>query len=290
MAVSVLKDLLICRVPLQLPIPCRSLQIAITDRLLAFLRTWRAPQKALRTEKISFYYLSPSWGYRSAIALQLAKGDVSISLSVASQIVANLKANNPVDRPCLELTMQVSEAGWIDFQLEDRALGTWLLNLPPFLTTKKQINLPKSASKLLTCQYAHARCCSLLRSGDREGLIKLKDSQMRLPIWQWQAPEPIPWFDAGSLRLVSQGDRDLLRQILIVSDVLANKPRKNWYEIINRLSEAVLAFDRYCRIWGEVKRDNLALSQARLGLVAIAQALLRQLLEEKMTLWAPTEL
>jgi hypothetical protein len=284
MAVSLLKDPLICRVPLQLPLPCPSFQIAISDRLLASVCA------ALVTEKISFYYLSSSWGYRSAIALQLAKGDISTALSIASQIVANLNASNPVDRSYLELMMRVSEAGWIDFQLDDRALGTWLQHLPPFLEAKEQINLPESVGKLLTCQYAHARCCSLLRSGDREGLIKLKDSQMRLSIWQWQAPEPIPWLNGDRFRLVSHCDRDLLRQILMVSDVLVNVPRKNWYEITNCLSEAVLAFDRHCRIWGEVKRDDLALSQARLGLIAIAQCLLRQLLEEKMTLWAPKEL
>jgi hypothetical protein len=289
MAVSVLKDPLICRDPLRLSIPCFSLQIAIKDRLLAMLDAWM-PQKALATEKISFYYLSSSWGYRSAIALQLAKGDLSTSSIIASQIIANLNASNPVDRPYLELKMQVSEAGWIDFQLDDRAFSLWLQNLAPFLAAKEQIAAPDSIGKLLTCQYAHARCCSLLRAGDREKIVKLKDSQMRLPIWQWQAPEPIPWLNSGNFRLVFSGERDLLRQILIVTDALINEPKKNWYEMTNRLSEAVLAFDRHCRIWGEVKQDNLALSQARLGLIAIAQCLLRRLLEEKMTLWAPKEL
>jgi hypothetical protein len=71
---------------------------------------------------------------------------------------------------------------------------------------------------------------------------------------------------------------------------LPSKEIENSIKLAMNLSEAVLEFERYCRIWGEVKQETPDLSQARLALIAIAQLLLWQLLQEKIGVWAPIEL
>ncbi len=49
-------------------------------------------------------------------------------------------------------------------------------------------------------------------------------------------------------------------------------------------------FERYCRIWGVVKEENLSLSQARLVLMAIALNYYQHLFYRQFGQKLPTEL
>ena len=55
------------------------------------------------------------------------------------------------------------------------------------------------------------------------------------------------------------------------------------------LSESFEEFSKHCRIYGEVKKTP-QLAQARLGLVAVTQKLLRSLLQDDLGVSAPVEL
>jgi arginyl-tRNA synthetase len=156
----------------------------------------------------------------------------------------------------------------------------------------------KDLPNLFPVQYAHARCCSLLRLAHRQGLIQLSDLDFNTPIAQLAQPNPIPWLndDQGAhtgqihLRLVHPAERCLISQMLDVSDITSHQGQLSCLKLAIALGNAFESFYSRCRIWGEVKTQAPKLAQARLGLVAITQGLLRSLLQEKLGVPAPVEL
>jgi hypothetical protein len=236
--------------------------------------------------KITLYSLQSPLGYRSAIALQLTK-EQNLLLPFLNKFVNSLNEHKleQSDRLTLDFTVRVWETGWIDFYPSDRALAIWLqqllqcLKLPDVKPVNEEI-----FPYLFASQYAHARCCSLLRLGHRESLIQLNN------LWQWEAPHSIPWCHCEKLQLVRLQEQHLIGQILAVVDELDNVSAQTSIKLATNLGQSVLEFDRHCRIWGEVKIEMPKLSQARLGLIAIAQLLLQKLLQEKIGIWAPVEL
>ncbi len=156
----------------------------------------------------------------------------------------------------------------------------------------------KDVPNLFPVQYAHARCCSLLRLAHRQGLIKLRDLDFNTSSGQLVQPNPIPWLnddqgaDTGQirLRLVHPAERRLIAQMLDVSDIISDQGQLSYLKLATALSHAFESFYSSCRIWGEVKTKTPKLAQARLGLVAITQGLLRSLLQEKLGVPAPVEL
>jgi arginyl-tRNA synthetase len=141
-------------------------------------------------------------------------------------------------------------------------------------------------------QYAHARCCSLLRLAHRQGLIKLKDLDFKTLDWQLLEPNPIPWLndDQAALRLVDPAEKRLIAQILDSRDALSDPGQLSQRKLASALSNEFERFYSNCRIWGEVKIQTPKLAQARLGLVAVTQALLRSLLQDHLGVPAPAEL
>jgi arginyl-tRNA synthetase len=82
----------------------------------------------------------------------------------------------------------------------------------------------------------------------------------------------------------------LIAQMLDVSDIISDQGQLSCLKLASTLSNALESFYSNCRIWGEVKTQTPKLAQARLGLVAITQGLLRSLLQEKLGVPAPVEL
>jgi hypothetical protein len=267
---------------LKVSLSCLSMRILI-EQTLKNLLLLEAENPTF--PKITLYPLQSPPGYRSAIALQLAKGrDFNTLLK---QFVNSLRENHleKCDRLVLDFIVRVGESGWIDFYPSDRALGIWLQQLVQCLELCDTKPVKEEILANLFCsQYAHARCCSLLRLGHWEGLIQLNS------VWQWDAPNPIPWCYCDKLQLVHPREQHLIGQILAVVDELENVSVKESMKLATNLGQSVLEFDRHCRIWGEVKKEMPQLSQARLGLIAIVQLLLQKLLQEKIGVWAPVEL
>ena len=240
--------------------------------------------------------------YRSAIALKLAPLWQLPVLDIAHQLVASFLTINQdtTGQICLDFSIEVLSSGWIEFQLSDWGLATWLQHS----THAFHHDAPQpwgecvSPDKIFPVQYAHARCCSLLRLAHTQGLIKLRDLDFNTVSWQLVEPNPIPWLnddqgaDTGQLllRLVHPAEQRLIAQILDVQDVMNDQAQLSGVKLATALSIVFERFYSSCRIWGEVKSQTPKLAQARLGLVVLTQALLRSLLQDYLGVPAPVEL
>ncbi|NEP58605.1 MAG: hypothetical protein F6K31_16565 [Symploca sp. SIO2G7] len=129
----------------------------------------------------------------------------------------------------------------------------------------------------------------------------IPNSQFPIPNPQSPIPNsqsPIPWLKEAQgldgevlhLRLVHPAERRLIAQIIDVQDALINQSQLQGIKLARELSKAFEQFYSSCRIWGEVKSQAPQLAQARLGLVAVTQILLRSLLQEQLGILAPVEL
>ncbi len=133
---------------------------------------------------------------------------------------------------------------------------------------------------LFPIQYAHARCCSLVRLGEREGLITSEGA--------------IPWLNKQQeLHFHHPSELCLLSELVQVVDELEcsdSSDSVKWQKLALGLSRLFDDFWRDCQIWGEVKVKSPEIALARLGLVMATQSVLRTLLEEKLGILAVLEL
>ncbi|NJL82248.1 MAG: hypothetical protein HC890_03510 [Chloroflexaceae bacterium] len=220
--------------------------------------------------------------YRSAIALTLAPHNSAI---LAQKIAQLLSSPNQTTNTEPEIRFQAIALtnGWLEFHLGDRGLAMWLDNVPRLFSWERS-KRGREKSNLWALQYVHARCCSLLRLGQRERLLEIGElSQIG---WQWLAPYPIPWLrsDLEGLRLIAPVERLLIQQLL---DIVEAPTSVSTAKLAENLSRAILSFEQNCRIFAVIEQKP-QLSQARLGLLALAQFVLRQLLQQGLQIEAPT--
>ena len=237
--------------------------------------------------------------YASAIALQLSSVLKLPAIDIAHAL-AELVCHQTDGQ---DFTVQVVPPGWIYLELTESYLAAWLQHLtqaPPELEPREleRKSNPKSKIELslFAVQYAHARCCSLLQLAHREELISLKstDSAHSSALWLAMTPLPIPWLnEEQKLCLYHWDEWGLIDQLCAILDELycpyRSRQPTNWHKATLSLSQAFQTFYSYCRIWGEVKSQNLPLAQARLGLVLITQSVLRLLLQSKLGVVASSE-
>ena len=253
--------------------------------------------------------------YISGIALKLEKLWGQSPLEIATRLA-------PLIPVSPDFTVTVVPPGWIHLQFTDRgianflqslgqnAYGQWgeasgaigvlpeniddptdasLLHSSKSEAKNSKLNSQNSAVKtqqslpkgIFQIQYANARCCSLLRSACQEGLI--------VP---YQLARDISWLDEqDQVRLKERRELVLISRLMATLDALDRRPeRGKILKLAAALADDFQKFYSACRIWGEVKRENLDLARARLGLVLGTQKLLRFLLEEGLGLVAPEEL
>ena len=253
--------------------------------------------------------------YRSAIAFKLAPVWQLPPLDIANQLTASLPASceNPPAQIYLDFNVEVVSPGWIHFRLNEGSLAIWLQGLIQMPLSvhpgdDSSLKLQKTEVKgderltdtrnYFPMQYAHARCCSLLRLAHRQGLITLQDLDFNTLDWQLIEPNPIPWLNDNReadteqvvLRLQHPAERRLITQILDLPDSISNLDRLRAIKLTSTLSKAFEGFYSSCRIWGEVKTQTPKLAQARLGLVEVTRGLLRSLLQDQLGIPAPVEL
>ncbi|MEA5578544.1 DALR anticodon-binding domain-containing protein [Anabaena sp. UHCC 0451] len=240
--------------------------------------------------------------YISSVVLQISASDHSNVHDIAGQIAAHFSATYGEI-----LSVKIVSPAWIHLELTDPALADWLHCLTTTGTRLEetgeinQVKNQKSTVKIrkqgssksfLTIQYAHARCCSLLRLADREGLIQLLDSSTA--VLGLRSAQPIPWLDCNQkLRLHQPDEVRLIHQLVKMVDDLVftdSNSSVNWETAALKLSAAFDNFWCNCRIWGEVKINSWELAQARLGLLIATQLVLRSVLETKLGVFAPLEL
>ncbi len=231
--------------------------------------------------------------------------------------------------PILIFAVKVVSPGWIDFYLSDRALAVWLDEVIQWISQEQgrggaavEARVGRGVQALETSsrvspsarrkgtstktggqgsrgagengsffeiQYAHARCCSLLRLGHQEKLIKIKHEYSE---WTIVEPVTLSWVNAqGVFLLVHPAERCLLIQLLTVVEQLITPSQKvNWAKLAHNLSEVFLDFWTECRIYGEVQQKTPDLAKARLGLVALVQHFLDRILRYKLYVFPRTEI
>ena len=120
--------------------------------------------------------------YVSALAFRLSKwwqwpiADTVFALSTQLQALGKLSQADPRQ----DFALEVVSSGSIYFQLSDLGVAAWLeyliQTLPQVEVTEAiaQVKVKSNNSSvcLFPVQYAHARCCSLLRLAHREGIIQ----------------------------------------------------------------------------------------------------------------------
>lgn len=214
--------------------------------------------------------------YRCAIAFQLSRHSSFSPITLALEFFNNIQpqpTSHP-DRLYLNFTLKLLNSGFLEFTLCDRSLALWLqswqhLSYPHHNSVSKS----ESPNNLWTIRYSYGRCCSLLRLGEQEKLIKLKNSYFQTDTPSWSILTVIPW---DNLEL-NEIERSLISQIITTVERLVNELKVNNMKLGLALSESFINFERYCRIFGETCQKNPRLSQARLGLVAMTQYLLKGL-------------
>ncbi|MFB2770660.1 DALR anticodon-binding domain-containing protein [Pelatocladus sp. BLCC-F211] len=250
--------------------------------------------------------------YITGLALQLAKYEKIPPMEIANAIASHLSANSVG-----VVSIQIVPPGWIHLKLAHPVLADWLQSLTESrwdthlleggeggqnkskvidaqAASRSTKSFPQGRvsqkSKLRTCcpmpnalfpvQYAHVRCCSLLRLGEQEGLITYGDA--------------IPWLNnRQEQRFHHPTELCLISELVKVVDELEcsdSGAAVKWEKVALALSQAFENFWRDCRIWGEIKANSPELAQARLGLVLATQSVLRRLLEEKLNIFALWEL
>lgn len=221
--------------------------------------------------------------YRCAIAHQLTTILKLSALEIAHQLVENM------DNWELNLTIEISPPGWVDFHLSDRSLANWLERLSSFKFTDRNRHLKIDRERIFVWQYAHARCCSLLLLGEQINLIELKDKQFKQVVWQLSSP--VSWLDEKEhLRSSHRAEICLIEKLLAVMDELCARESERIFKPIVLLSEALVAFWDDCRIYDHTSKEKPQLAKARLGLVAATQLLLKISLEELIGISALVEL
>ncbi|GFE69844.1 hypothetical protein [Chroococcus sp. FPU101] len=134
--------------------------------------------------------------YQSSIALQLAKGNLEKAQEINKKIINNISlANNQTG---LKFMVNSNHFGLLEFLIEQKEINIWLQILPKLLIENYSFSLLNDhptdiKNDVFPLQYAHARCCSLLRLGHLDHLIQLKTLDFNQLAWFWLLPEPIPF-------------------------------------------------------------------------------------------------
>jgi arginyl-tRNA synthetase len=235
--------------------------------------------------------------YTSPIALALARYLLLSPAIIAENIVKLLILNqdNSSVELSLQLQIEIIPSGWLNFYLDSKALANWLKQSVFFLEVYPTINpnvnqaqtiatqqtkTSENLRSLVPIQYAHARCCSLLRLGAEAQLITLKDDCFSNLAWQLEYPKSISWLDKEqNFWLTEVAEYYLLQQLLRVTDAFAFKPN-SWVKLAFELSIACEIFQAECRFLGKVKEQTPQIAIARLGLIALVQYWLQRILVE----------
>lgn len=237
--------------------------------------------------------------YISGMAMGISKSQNLPAMEIAQAMAGHLSENSDG-----LFSVKVIPPGWIYIELVDSTLAAWLQNLIVFSengdlinnfldyqlpVTNHQSQISLHSLTIFKIQYAHSRCCSLLRLAEKDGLIVLD----RIGTKSYFSVKPIPLLNGDQKLLLNHADEMLLMHQLVklVDDlVCTHSSSLNWETAAEKLSQAFEKFWGSCRIWGEVKIQTPELAQARLGLLVATQLVFRFVLEDKLGVVAPIEL
>ncbi len=255
--------------------------------------------------------------YVSTIAHRLAAKSSLTPLEVCQNLQSPLQSANrdPGDRgSSLELCCWYNHAGYIYFQIAADQIATWLNwihDLPLAIdlsgasgAASDQAAAISSLAPINIAIYAHARCCARLNLAQTEKLVTIAAN------WQISTPKWLPIqssyrqdrLTAASTSIFAEpAERQLIYTLMAVLDRIYDRSSQlggvnqgetekstgrfdrqnssNWTKLTIDLAVSWLEFDRHCRIFGDLKRQNPSLAIARCGLTAISRRYLQVLLE-----------
>jgi hypothetical protein len=219
------------------------------------------------------------------------------------------------ESPWLVPDLSLHSEGWLYARFSGLELSKWLQSLllaPPFQTEPQPLRISSGASSdpvMFQLQYAHARCCSLLRLAQQENLIHLTPGDVRLV----QLESPVIWqTPTGELQFQTLAEHQLLLALMQFPHSLSPKkiiygysqaalpghqtriewpPPKPYLQLqAQQWSHLFLNFYRDCRIFGDVRQAAPDLVTARLALVFILRRVLAFVLETALQAEAPVTL
>ncbi|MCT7988225.1 DALR anticodon-binding domain-containing protein [Laspinema sp. D6] len=241
--------------------------------------------------------------YISPVALQLAKQGSMPPMEIAQAIAEGFPDSRP---PNLAFpirshhwSLSVIPPGKLYLELTDPGIAIWLQqaiawDLQPDATPDPGPLRPAESLDLFPIQYAHARCCALLRLAQREGLITL-ETPAHPGIASVTAPNLIPWLESPThLKTHHPAERALISRAIATLDAFSSPVSSSQitsrFAVATLLSQDFLTFYAQCQILGSVPSQDPDLAQARLGLISLTQKLLKRLLEKELSSFAPLEL
>jgi arginyl-tRNA synthetase len=244
------------------------------DRVVLFYDHTASISDFIKQEISHTYYLSgfnfsvelsnnkQQFIYKSSIALQLAKIEKKSPQLIAENIVNNLVKSNLKE----SFLVRISDQGWLEFVMLDRTLNHWLNQIYP-LNIPRNTNIKKEKKQISFINiYTHTRCCSLLKSAHRHSIISLDNLDLKTNQWTIKKPEIINY---KTLLKSEKNPQELIRELIIIREKINNQ-KLNYQNTLNNLSQKILEFESSSRIWGETLQQNISLSQAKLGLIALS--------------------
>jgi DALR anticodon binding domain len=256
-----------------------------------------------------------------------AKPATEIAQSLVEKLIQTTNGSSressslPLQTIWQNCSFEANSSGWITLEINNKGLEKWLELLSYFFqnlgnspdrmndleentgfslrdltdsfnsirNSTDTVYSARNSTDLFFVQHAHARCCALLHLGQQENLIQPGNFSSSQNI-----ATPLFWLDeTQALRCQHPSEQQLILQICRSLDELAqgifSSPEKTLRRS-HELSQAFCRFYRDCLIFGEVKANQPALAQVRLGLVDVTRSLLRLFLEEGLGVTAPREL
>lgn len=240
--------------------------------------------------------------YVCAIAHRLATPSQPAAL-IAAQLVDTLLQPLPItgEDSLSGIVVQATATGWLQFELSDQAIAAWLDRLlakalpqqpcAPLTSMERQMLLPTAA--VFEVQYAHARCCSLLRLAHSEGLITLDGLDVAPLVWRFANPPSVPWLTTtAQLCLNHPADRKLLGYLVEALDCLSDESSHRTQQRLRSaqaIAQAMQLFHRAHPLWRKTgTKPNLVVAQ--LGLLLATQRILYTLLANGLDLQPVVEL
>ena len=222
--------------------------------------------------------------YKSSLCLQLAKSSQESSLSLG-QYIANIFNQNSLKQ---DISVKVSGNGWLEFIIGDRLLSQWLnkVNKIRFLDFDKSLMRKNENQENFINYYTYARCCSILKSAHQDHIITFNNLEFTINQWHIEKPNII---DYEMVNISGSYEQKLIKELIIITEKIANN-KLSYQTFLNKLTKAILDVECYCRIWGETRVENLAISQTRLGLIAISLHYYQNLFYIQFNKYLPAEI
>lgn len=254
-----------------------SIKQLVSSQIIDFLSIYTAKENFSQIANLDFKALfrleKPELNkvlYRSSLALKISKLCGQSVCEFAENLASHLRLVGES-----EWVIQEGEQGWIEIEIGAGLVAGWLQNWVGLERVNRGVLVELEESTMqFDAQYAHARCCSLIRLAVQEGLIPTVDSEIQFP-----------WCDRHILRFQDIAEWNLLGNLIDATDAIAgfaDNSVQSWQKYAQRLSTGFERFWRECNIFGRTKIRDKSLAQARIGLVIVTRQVLRELLERKL--------